>query len=693
MQKTSFLNLAQQPMARTFFELKTEQGKLVVKGNSYNSQAYGLNHYLKYYCNTSVSWYKADQIDLPKQMPAVEKPVRQEARVKNRFFLNYCTFGYTMPWWGWDEWEHLIDWMALNGINMPLAVTGQEAIWYKVWSKFGLTDMEIRSFFTGPAYLPWHRMSNIDHWDGPLPKSWLDNQLELQKMIVKRERELNMKPILPAFAGHIPKVLQSKFPKAKITDLGTWGGFSKEYYSHFLDPLDPLFSQIQTAFLEEQTKEFGTDHIYGADPFNEVTPPSWDPKYLASASDVIYRSMKAVDPNAEWLQMTWVFYFMRKEWTNERIKAFVKAVPQNKMTLLDYYAEKTEVWKLTESFFGQPYIWCYLGNFGGNTMLAGNLQTVEDRMENAFINGGQNLTGVGSTLEGMDVNPIMYDYVFEKAWSNGKTDVNEWMKKLANRRLGTVNSINQNAWKMLLENIYKDPSLLGQGILVNGKPTLKGTGNWTPNPKINYSNKTLYKIWDTMLSIDQKGNKSQGYDVANIGRQVLGNYFLVLRDEFTAAYENKDMAAMQVKKTSMLALIDDLDELLATQPTMLLGPWIEGARKLGINNEEKNYYEKDARMLLTVWGGKQRSLNDYANRSWAGLTKDFYKRRWQLFFDSVMSSAENNSVFDEKAFKQQTYDFEDKWLLEHQKYAVKAKGDSHKVAKKLLKKYEIISKN
>ena len=40
-----------------------------------------------------------------------------------------------MTWWKWSDWEHFIDWMALNGINMPLAITGQEAIWYKVWSK------------------------------------------------------------------------------------------------------------------------------------------------------------------------------------------------------------------------------------------------------------------------------------------------------------------------------------------------------------------------------------------------------------------------------------------------------------------------------------------------------------------------------------------------------------------------------
>lgn len=204
-----------------------------------------------------------------------------------------------MPWWKWSEWEWFIDWMALNGINMPLAITGQEAIWYRAWRKFGLSDHEIRSYFTGPAYLPWHRMSNIDHWDGPLPHSWLNNQFDLQKKIVQRERELGMKPVLPAFSGHVPKILTTKYPHAKITSLGDWSGFTQPYDSYFLDPFDSLFKPIQKAFLEEQTKNFGTDHVYGADPFNEVTPPSWNPDYLASVSKAIFSSMTAVDPEAD----------------------------------------------------------------------------------------------------------------------------------------------------------------------------------------------------------------------------------------------------------------------------------------------------------------------------------------------------------------------------------------------------------
>ncbi len=160
-------------------------GKILIRGNNSISMAMGFNHYLKYYCLTSVSWFVDQPVQLPDELPVVTEKIRKEARVDRRFFLNYCTYGYTMPWWQWRDWERLIDWMALNGINMPLATTGQESIWYKVWQDFGLSDEEIREYFTGPAHLPWHRMSNIDKLDGPLPLSYMDHQFDLQKKILE----------------------------------------------------------------------------------------------------------------------------------------------------------------------------------------------------------------------------------------------------------------------------------------------------------------------------------------------------------------------------------------------------------------------------------------------------------------------------------------------------------------------------
>lgn len=79
--------------------------------------------------------------------------------------MNVCTFSYTAVWWDWPRWERELDWMALNGINAPLALTGQEYIWRRVFvERFGMTRDELDEFFTGPAFLAWHRMGNLRAW-------------------------------------------------------------------------------------------------------------------------------------------------------------------------------------------------------------------------------------------------------------------------------------------------------------------------------------------------------------------------------------------------------------------------------------------------------------------------------------------------------------------------------------------------
>ena len=50
-------------------------------------------------------------------------------------------------------------------------------------------------------------MGNMEGWGGPLPQSWIDDQLSLQHQILSRMRELGMIPVLPAFAGHVPKAI------------------------------------------------------------------------------------------------------------------------------------------------------------------------------------------------------------------------------------------------------------------------------------------------------------------------------------------------------------------------------------------------------------------------------------------------------------------------------------------------------
>ena len=320
-------------------------------------------------------------------------------------------------------------------------------------------------------------------------------------------------------------------------------------------------------------------------------------------------------------------------------------------------------------------------------MMSGDLKEVEKRMENTFVKGGANMKGVGSTTEGFGVNPIMYEYVFDKAWSDGPVDVVNWVNNWSERRFGEENDTVRRAWNILLNTSYSGAAGLGRATLTNARPGLKGHNSWTTNPTINYDNRDLLKAWELLTEPRVKAPAVYYYDVVNVGRQVLGNYFSVLRDRFTDSYNNKDIDGLKKYGNAMLSLLDDMDTLLATNQNFLLGDWIASARGLGINEKEKNYFETDARKIITVWGEPGRHLTDYANRSLAGLTKTYYKGRWNLFVDQVEHDVRYNVSFDSLAFTKALTRFEDKWSRGHDHFPSTPSGDCMKISRMLIKKY------
>ncbi len=653
-QKVTFEIITATNNGADIFSLESRGDKVVIGGNNANSMAVGLNRYLNHYCKTTVSWYSDIAIDLPSTLPDVPMKETIEARVPQRFFLNYCTFGYTMPFWDWADWERFIDWMALNGINMPLAITGQEAVWYNVWTKMGMSDEEVRGYFTGPVYLPWHRMANIDAWCGPLPKEWLDGQAELQKKIVARERALNMLPVLPAFAGHVPRQLKEMYPNADIKAMSTWDEFEEPYRTFFLNSEDPLYTKIQKMFLEEQTRMFGTDHIYGIDPFNEMDPPSFEPEYLHNVSKHIYESLTAVDPQAEWLQMGWFLYYQRKDYTPERAKAMLTGVPQGKMTMLDYYCEYKEMWRDLDGFFGQPYIWCYLGNFGGNSNIQGNVKKAGEKLEAALKEGGNNLAGIGSTLEGLEVQQFPYEYIFEKAWDFKKTD-EQVVNELADRHTGRESQPVRDAWKMLYDSVLNIRPTTFCGPLPCQYPELdKEHGRCS----VRYNPEQLLYSWDKLLEQDDVTTDAMTIDLIWIGRQLLGDLFYMDKKAFDNAYHECNIEKMENLKQEMTELLVWLESLNSCHPFSTMHKWIEQARDLGIAPEVKDYYEMNARRLVTTWGG---DLNDYSCRNWSGLMANYYLQRWNLYFVYLMECAKNGKEYNHAELQQAIKNLQDSW--------------------------------
>jgi alpha-N-acetylglucosaminidase len=131
------------------FNIEAKNGILHIEGSSTVALCYAFNTYLKEACHSMITW-SGKHLNIPASWPDHEKK-EIVSPYQFRYYLNVVTFGYTTPYWDWERWEQEIDWMALHGINMPLAPIASEAIAERVWLKLGLTKEEINEFFTGPA--------------------------------------------------------------------------------------------------------------------------------------------------------------------------------------------------------------------------------------------------------------------------------------------------------------------------------------------------------------------------------------------------------------------------------------------------------------------------------------------------------------------------------------------------------------
>ena len=423
-----------------------------------------------------------------------------------------------------------------------------------------------------------------------------------------------------------------------------------------------------------------------------MIPPSWEPEYLGRVSRQVYESLEAADPDATWLEMTWLFWNERQYWEiDNRIEAYITSFDKERRLLLDYYCERQPIWERTNSYYGVPYIWCYLGNFGGNSMLAGNLDTVNARIERAFAKGGDNFVGIGSTLEGFDCNPFMYEYVFEKAWDDPLTqDVDAWVQSLADQRAGKVDEHMRTAWKLLADSVYNKVSSPGQCVRINQRPTtgnIKEYRQYYIAPTYRYKNIVLLDVLDNLLAADCN-TRARHFDIVNITRQLLGNYFSDLYIDYVNAYKDNDFEKMQQLEKTMVSILDDTERILATEPAFLVGKWISDARAIGNTDEEKDYFESNARNIITTWGEEDALLNEYASRAWSGLTETYYAYRWKEFFKDMDAACAAGVDFDERAYHDRICKYEGQWWRERlHEFSAEPQGDAVEIATEIAEKY------
>jgi alpha-N-acetylglucosaminidase len=617
------------------FEIESQGGRIVLRGNNGVAIASALNHYLKHFANCHLSWC-GDQLRLPEVLPAVPQKVRVVCPHRYRVMFNYCTLSYTCAWWGWPRWERELDFLAMNGINTPLGVSGLEAVWYNTLTRHGFSDEEAREFLVGPSFFAWQWMTNIEGHGGPLPRHWIEARADLGQKWMARARALGMTPIQQGFSGNVPRLLKKKHPRAGIALQPSWCGFTG---SAQLDPLDPLFKTLGKTFMEENIRLFGNGHLWAADPFHESAPPRPGAEYLDSVGKAIFGLMTEVDPQAVWAMQAWS---IRRE--------IASAVPKGRLLVLDLAGGRNDFW-------GHNFVKGQLHNFGGRINLHGDIRGVAENRFAAAAHKIPQCVGMGLFPEAIGQNPVFYDCVFEQIWRDGPVDADAWLADYAARRYGAKSAHAAAAWKLLMDEgpYRRGTSGVESSSMIAARPALvvKKSG---PNAGFNipYRPMKLVEAVDLLLedSAALAAADPYRYDLVDFTRQILSNYAQELSKEIRTAYLNKDRETFLAKTAEFQQLLRDVDTLLASRREFLFGKWLADARSFGATADEREQYAWDAAMLVTIWGpaaerdGQRIEIFDYSWREWAGLISEFYLPRWQKFHAMLAQSIDNGDYRD-----------------------------------------------
>ena len=666
------------------YELFCENGKIVLCGDCKISQAMAYYAYLKKFCGVNISHCGNREFSVS-SAPLFEEKITKVIPQKRRVFINYRTLGYSFAFWKWEDWEKEIDFMAMNGINMPLSVVGSEAVWYYTLRDFTYSETGALSFLSGPGFWPWQLMNNLTGFFSLTDVKYIESRLELGKKIIEREVELGMTPIQQGFAGTVPSTITKLFKKVRIRMVPSWCNFPITYQ---LDPTDPIFKKFGTALLEKQRQLFGVYHYYACDPFHENAPSIKTKDYLWKVGRAIDTMYKEFDKDSVWVMQS---LSLRDQ--------MVKAVPKERLLILDIDGAK---YKETDNFWGYEFIIGNIHNFGDRNTLHGSIKALAD---NAYASlECDNCIGTGLFPEGVFQNPLYYDLAFQMLTEDSSIDLGEWLRDYAYRRYGSKEKCLVDAMKTLSETCYGE-NCTGRetGSVICARPATELLHTAPGDVReLRYDNKALFKAAELLLSAENASKDGYAFDACDLVRQVMSNYVANLYDKVMYGFRNKDVSIFERSSNAFLKICEELDELLQTRPELTLHEHLREAKSLAFTEKDEQNFELNLLAQVTVWGPFADSVNyDYAWKEWGGLIKTYYVKRWQSFFERLAYEFPRRGKFSTTTRKQhgerniyrgnQFYknyaEFEKKWLSTVNPEEP-SNGSTVETARKILKKYK-----
>jgi alpha-N-acetylglucosaminidase len=244
-----------------------------------------------------------------------------------------------------------------------------------------------------------------------------------------------------------------------------------------------------------------------------------------------------------------------------------------------------------------------------------------------------------------------------------------------------------SAWKLLLSTLYNQPN---DPVSDLERVPMINLYYWTLQNSQNGDGTLVLDAWKLfynellLLSNDNNNNNDKNifnaqnqlssvsgpifYDLTDIGRMAAIMYFGSLHAAYlNVAWFNQDPSSFLTQQfntvsNEMLDIILAVDDLYSFNPNYLFGHWLQSALDNAPDQNNQSIRELwfyNAKNQVTLWGPIG-NINDYAQKPWQGLYKNYYHLRWKTANEFIISS-QGGMFTDQSAFAIVNSDVEVSW--------------------------------
>jgi alpha-N-acetylglucosaminidase len=616
---------------------------------------YAAYHYLEKYCKVGF-FQDGDHIPRLEMLPVRGVNLSATPRFSERMTMNLTLYWYSAPWWHRKDWEAYIDWTIKNRFNILSLwdTPGEDIVWNKVWRERGVNISD--SSYSGP---PYGIFAPIKYGvRPPLLAEWRTEQSQLTQHVIRYARARGMRTVTPAVPGIVPPEFMLAHPKSETFEL-SWAGLPKQ---HYLYPNSRMYGEAGKAFLEEYNSLYGTDHLYWLENYLECKiygAPETQENVCREIAKSNFRIVHEVDPEGVGFLSAWSYLFDPEIWTPDLIQEHLRGIPEDKVRVLDQWAEMVPYYKKTHYFFGRPWHFGAVYSFGGDTNLHGDMAFIQKQFREVVSDKrAVRCIGFYPNPETIHHNYFYYQFLAKLGWNPAEVDLGAFTRDYAVTRYGEeATPVMLGVLEELLASVYGSDDLT--------QPAYWHRLGTQPYFRFQVSNRSAFiphlrRALERALQAKQTLRRDPLYlhDLNDIARQYLAELFNHHVCELNIALGALDQPTFYHEADLLEKLMDGIERLLSHDDSYWLSPLILKAESLpGATND----VGERARDILTLWAGV---IRDYASRDYYELVQGYYRPRVRAYLQALGQLLDLNQrqLFRTDELDEQYARIEESWV-------------------------------